>query len=101
MNREVLKKAPKYQPCMENGKNIKPILPASNFGRPISNEKDEDIYYLVCIDHFSIYPYVEVYDQTNGPNLAKLVDEHIQIHGVPRNIRLVQSRCLLGNKVEI
>ena len=30
----------------------------------------------------------------------KFLDEYIHIHGVPRNIRLDQARCLIGYKVK-
>ena len=34
----------------------------------------------------------------NGPNIVKILDEHIQIHGVPRKIRLDQAKCLKEKK---
>ena len=71
-----------------------------DFGGPIANEKDQDIYFLACIDRFSKYPSVEVVDKANGPNIIKFLDDYIQIHGVPRNIRLDQARCLIGYKVK-
>ena len=63
------------------------------------NEKDQDIHFLACIDRFSKNPTEEVFDKANGPNVIKFLDEYIQIHGVPRNIRLDQRRCLIGYKV--
>ena len=63
-------------------------------------QKNQDIHFHACIDRFSKYPTVEVLDKANGPNVIKLLDEYIQIHGVPRNIRLDQARCLIGYKVK-
>ena len=117
MHREILNKAAQCKPCTDIGKNLKPVVPASkwkpflqctepneeiqiDFGRPITNEKDQDIYFLACIDRFSKHPTVEVFDKANGPNVLKFLDDYIQIHGVPRNIRLDQSRCLIGCKVK-
>ena len=71
-----------------------------NFGGPIKNEKDQDIYFLPCIDHFSKFPTVEVLDKANGLNVIKFLDDYIHIHGVPRNVRLDQARCLIGYKVK-
>ena len=59
-------------------------------------KKDQDIHFLTCIGRFSKYPALEVFDKTNGPNVIKFLDGYIQIHGVPRNIRLEQARCLIG-----
>ena len=117
MHREILDKAAQCKPCTDIGKNLKPVVPASNwklllncsepneeilidFGGPITNEKDQDIHFLACIDRFSKYRTVEVFEKANGPNVIKFQDEYIHIHGVPRNIRLDQARCLIGYKVK-
>ena len=110
MHREILSKAAQCKPCPDIGKNLKPVVPASewksllncsehnehiqiDFGGPITNEENQDIHFLACIGRFSKYPTVEVLDKANGPNVNKFLDEYIQIHGVPRNIRLDQARC--------
>ena len=117
MHREVLNKAAQCKPCTDIGKNLKPVVPASkwkpllncsepneeiqiDFSGPNTNEKNQDIHFLACIDRFSKYPTVEVLDKANGPNVIKFSDEYIQIHGVPRNIRLDQARCLIGYTVK-
>ena len=41
-----------------------------------------------------------MFDKTNGHNVVKFFVDYIQIHGVPRNIRLDQARYLIGNTVE-
>ena len=70
-----------------------------DFGGPITNEKDQDIPFLACIDQFSKYPTVEVFDKAIGPNVIKFLDEYNQLHGVPRNIKLDQARFSIGYKV--
>ena len=117
MSREILNKAAQCKPCTDIGKTLKPVVPASkwkplqtctepneeiqiDFGGPITNEKDQDVYFLACIDRFSKFPTVEFFEKANGPNLLKFLDDYIHIHGVPRNIRLDQARCLIGNKVK-
>ena len=117
MHREILNKAAQCKPCTNIGKNLKPVVPASkwkplqtckepneeiqiDFGGPITIEKDQNIYFLACIDRFSKFPTVEVFEKANGPNVLKLLDDYIHIHGVPRNTRLDQARCLNGNKVK-
>ena len=114
MHREIFNKAATCKPCTDIGKKLKPVVPSSkwkpllncseeiqiDFGGPIKNEKDQDIHFLACIDHFCKHPTVEVFDKANGPKVIKFSDEHIQINGVPRNIRLDQARCLIGYKVK-
>ena len=117
MHREILNKAAQCKPCTDIGKNLKPVVPASkwkplqtctepneeiqiDFGGPITNEKDQDIYFLACLDRFSKFPTVEAFEKANGLNVLKFLDDYIHIHGVPRNIRLDQARCLIGNKVK-
>ena len=70
-----------------------------DFGGPITSEKYQDIQFLACIDHFSKYPTVEVFEQPNGPGVITFLDEYIQINLVPLNIRLNQARCLIGYNV--
>ena len=43
---------------------------------------------------------MEVLDKANGLNVIKFLDDYIHIHGVPRNVRLDQARCLIGYKVK-
>ena len=83
MHREILNKAATCKPCTDICNNLKPVVPASkwkpllncsepneeiqiDFGGPITNEKDQEINFLACIDRFSKYPTVEVFDKANG-----------------------------------
>ena len=117
MHREILNKAAQCKPCTDFGKNLKPVVSASklqpflnfsepneeihiDFGGPISNEKDQDIHFLACMNRFSKYPATEVFEKANGPNVIKFLDDYIQIHGVPRYIRLDAAHCLNGYKVK-
>ena len=110
MYREIRNKAAQCKPCTEIGKNLKPVVPASklnpllncsepneeiqlDFGGPTTREKDQDTHFRACIDRFSKYARVEIFDKANGPREMKFLDEYIQIQGVPRNIRLDQARC--------
>ena len=87
--RKIFKKAANSKPCTEIGKNLKPIIPASkwkphtnhsepnneiqiDFDRPNKNENDQDKHSLACIDHFSKYPTIELFDKTNVPNAVKI-----------------------------
>ena len=58
------------------------------------------MYLLAAIDRFSKYPTAYIYDKANGPNVLKFLDMYIEIHGIPRSIRLDQAKCLVGNQVK-
>ena len=62
--------------------------------------KKTKTFYLACIDRFSKNPNVEVFDKTNESNSIKFLEEYIEIHGVPRNIRLYRARKIIGKKIE-
>ena len=83
MHREILNKAKQCKPCNDIGMNLKSVTSASkwqpllncsepneekqiDFGDPTTKEKDQVIYFFACIDHFSKYPTVEVFDKANG-----------------------------------
>ena len=116
MHREILANTSDCVPCTDIGKNLKPIIPKSkwhphkacqepneeiqiNFGGPIINDKDKDIYFLTCIDRFSKYPTVKIFDNANGVNVVKFLRDYAYTHGIPRTIRLDQATCLVGKQV--
>ena len=97
-------------------KNLKPIFSKSkwhphklwqepneeihiDFGGPILNEKDKEIYFLTCIDRYSKYPTVEIFEDANGRNVFKFLREYAYNHGLPRTISLDQETCLVGKQV--
>ena len=119
MHREILAKASDCGPCTDIGKNLKPIIPKSkwyphkacqqsneeiqiDFGGPITNDKDKDIYFLTCIDSYSKYPTARVFEHANGTNVVKFLRDYAYTHGIPRTIRLDQATCLVdADKVPV
>ena len=116
MHREILAKTSDCVPCTDIGKKLKPIIPKSkwhphkacqepneeiqiDFGGPIINDKDKDIYLLTCIDRYSKYPTVRIFDNANGLNVVKFLRDYAYTHGIPRTIRLDQAICLVGKQV--
>ena len=72
--------------------NLKPIIPKSKWhphklcqepneeiqidiGGPILNEKEKEIYFLTCIDRYSKYPTVKIFEKANGTNVVKFLRE--------------------------
>ena len=113
MHREILAKTFDCVPCSDIGKNLKPIIPKSkwyphkicqepneeiqnDFGGPILNEKDKEIYFLTC---YSKYPKVEIFEKANGANVVKFLREYAYNRGIARTIRLDQATCLVGKQV--
>ena len=116
MHREILAKASDCVPCTDIAKNLKPIIPKPkwyphkacqepneeiqiDFGGPITNEKDKDIYFLACIDRFSEYPTARIFENANGANVVKFLRNYAYTQGIPRTIRLDQATCLVGKQV--
>ena len=117
MNRDLLVRAIECKSCIAIGKILKSIIPAKqfqahkpcivpnqeiqiDFAGPINNEKDHEIYILICIDRFSKYPSAEIFDNANASNVIKFLDNYKHIHGVPRSLRIDQARSLIGNQVK-
>ena len=117
MHRDIISKTAKCNPCVKIGKNLKSIIPASkwaplklckvpieeiqiDFGRNIYNEKNQEVYFLACIDRFSKFPTAEVFDRANADNILKFLQEHVLLHGIPRSIRLDQARCQTGQQIK-
>ena len=80
MHRDIATKTAKCNPCVKIGKNLKSIIPANkwaplklckvpnekiqiDFGGPIYNDKNQENYFLACIDRFSKFPTAEVFDR--------------------------------------
>ena len=69
-----------------------------DFGGPIYNKKNQEVYFLACIDRFSKFPTVEVFDRANADIFLKILQEYVLLHGIPRSIRLDQARCQTGQQ---
>ena len=117
MNRELIVKATECKPWTAIGENLKSVIPAkqfrphipcveqnqeiqNDFGEPTFDERGNEVYFLAAIDRFSKYPTECIYEKANGPNVLKFLDLYIEVHGVPRSIRLDQAKCLVGNQVK-
>ena len=97
-------------------KNLKPVIPKSklhpqkvcqehneeiqiDFGAPILNEEDKELYFLTCIDRYSKYPTAEIFQKANGANVVKFLHEYAYNQGIPRKIRLDRATCLVEKQV--
>ena len=116
MHKEILAKTSDCVPCTDIGKNLKSIIPKSkwhlhracqepneeiqiDFKGPIKNDQNKDIYFLTCIDCYSKYPTVRIFEKANGAIVLKFLRDYAYTHGIPRTIRLDQATCLVGKHV--
>ena len=116
IHREILAKTSDYVPCTDTGKNLKPIIPKSkghphkacqepneeiqiDFGGPIIIDQDKSVCFLTCIDRYSKYPTVRIFEKANGANVVKFLRDYAYTQGIPRTIRLDQAICLVGKQV--
>ena len=89
MHRDIISKTSKCNPCVKIGKNLKSIIPTKkwapiklckvpneeiqiDFGGPIYNEKNQEVYFLAFIDRFSKFPTEEVFDRANADNILEI-----------------------------
>ena len=117
MHWDLITKTAKCNPCVKIGKNLKSIIPANkwaplklckvpneeiriDFGGPSYNEKNQEIYFLACIDRFSKFPTAEVFDRANADNISKFLQEYVLQHGIPRSNRLDQAQCQTGQQIK-
>ena len=113
MHRDKISKTAKCNPCVKIGKNLESIIPANNwaplklckvpneeiqidFGGPIYNEKNREVYFLACIDRFSKFPTAGIFDRAKANNILKFPQVYVLLHGIPCSIRLDQARCQTG-----
>ena len=83
-----------HKVCQEPNEEIQ-----IDFAGPIINDKDKDLFFLTCIDRYSKYPTVRLFDNANGVNVVKFLRDYAYTHGIPRTIRLDQATCLVGKQV--
>ena len=110
INRDLINKAKTCGPCTEFGKNLKSMIPKTkwspmkpcvepneeiqiDFGGPIVDGQGREIYFLACIDRFSKFPSLKLYNNANATNVEHFLNKYMSIHGVPRSIRMDQARC--------
>ena len=70
-----------------------------DFVGQIYNEKNQEVYYLACIDRFSKFATAEVFDRANAEDILKFLQEYVFLHGIPRTIRLDQAQCQIEHQI--
>ena len=71
-----------------------------DFGGPINNEKNQEVYFLACIDRCSKFLTAEVFVRANADDILKFLQEYVLLQRIPRSIRLHQARFQTGNRIK-
>ena len=71
-----------------------------DFGGPILDGPGREVYFLACIDRFSKFPTLKLFNKANATNIEHFLTEYIAIQGVPRSIRIDQARCQTGKVIK-
>ena len=83
------------KPCVQPNKEIQ-----IDFGGPILDGQGREVYFIACIDRFSKFPTLQLYNNANATNIEHFLTKNIAIQGVPRSIRMDQARCQTGNVIK-
>ena len=73
------------KPCVETNQEIQ-----IDFGGPIVDGQGREVYFLACIDRFSKFPSLKLYNNANAINVEHFLNKYMSIHGVTRSIRMDQ-----------
>ena len=117
INRNLINKSKTCRPCTDFGKNFKSIIPKTkwspmkpcvepneerqiDFGGPLLDGQGREVYFLACIDRFSKFPTLKLYNNANATHIEHFLTNNIAIQGIPRCIRMDQARCQTGNVIK-
>ena len=105
--------------CTEKGKNLKPLIPKSQFRNlPSLSEPNEEVqmdfagpipfkdntlsnYILVTVDRLSRYPHAEVFNNCDTKTAIEYLDSYCKVHGIPRSIRCDQAQAFKAREFEL
>ena len=60
--------------------------------------KEEETYLLFCIDVFFKICSTELFKEAKGPNVFKILENHVENQLVPRSIKIDEAKRLIGEK---
>ena len=118
MNRNVLSKTSKYtlSLCIKMDRNLIPLNSLTkcqpnkpcgepneemqlDVGVPIYDEKNQEIFFLACIDRISQFSLTKVYEYANAYGIQKFLRNYILLHSILRRIRFDQARYEVGKQI--
>ena len=113
MTEAIQKKCESCIPCKLSGKNIKPNIPSTEKNnRPRLDNPNEEIqldfigpitvdnrrfHILLSMDRFSKWPAASFCTSTDGETAIKLLEQYIQLNGIPKTIRTDKATAFTGH----
>ena len=114
-HREIHEKAETCPSCRAAGKNIITQIPSIeknnldiltepnqeiqlDFAGPINSKSRGDVYILVALDRFSIWPTAQVCKNTDTRTVLKFLTEYFTDNGTPQCIRTDNGSCFKSNE---
>ena len=116
---EIVAKAKACRHCIDEGKNLKPIISKNQLGDlPKPNEPNEEIqmdfagpipyknstqnnYILVTVDRLSRFPHAETFHNCDTETAIDYLEKYCKLHGIPRSIRCDQAQAFKAKEFDI
>ena len=112
IHRTIALRAENCKQCLDQGKNLKPIITNSELGTlPKLSEPNEELqidfagpivdtknnnnehYILAAVDRFSRYPSALVHTNCDTQTAKEFLNQYCKFHGIPRSIRCDQAQA--------
>ena len=120
IHRTIALRAGNCKQCLDQGKNLKPIITKSELGTlPKLSEPNEELqldfagpivdtknnnnehYILAAVDRFSRYPSALVHTNCDTQTAIEFLNQYSKFHGIPRSIRCDQAQAFKSRAFEI
>ena len=120
IHRTIALRAENCKQCLDQGKNLKPIISKSELGTlPKLSEPNEELqldfagpivdtkninnehYILAAVDRFSRYPSALVHTNCDTQTAIEFLNQYCKFHGIPRSIRCDQAQAFKSRTFEI
>ena len=120
IHRTIALRAENCRQCLDQGKNLKPIIPKSKLGQlPKLSQPNEEIqldfagpivdrknpnnehYILAAVDRFSRIPSAVVHTNCDAQTAIEFLNQFCNFHGIPRSIRCDQAQAFKSRTFEI
>ena len=120
IHRTITLRAENCKQCLDQGKNLKPIISKSELGTLLKlSEPNEELqldfagpivdtknnnnehYILAAVDQFSRYPSALVHTNCDTQTAIEFLNQYCKFHGIPRSIRCDQAQAFKSRAFEI
>ena len=119
IHRTIALRAENCRQCLDQGKNLKSLIPKSKLGQlPKLSEPNEELqldfagqivdtkntnnehHILAVVDRFSRYPSAVVHTNCDTQTAIEFLSQYCKFHGIPRSIRCDQAQAFKSRAFE-